>query len=197
MKQQVNLLTEDIRPARQHLTFRQLGGMWAAFVVVLLSYSGWQALDLWRLDQARADAGSQLELLRAANVKLSAVAPPVVDPELEREVTALRELHYARQRVMALVENYQDEQVTGFSGYLDDLADHRVSGMWLSTISFKSGGQWIQLKGVATHPDNVPAFLQQLSAGDSFDGHRFDAFELKEIDTGLLEFDIGGPEKPG
>ncbi len=195
MRQQVNLFTPELRPRREPLTLGQLLMGWGVFAGVLVLLGSVSGFDVWQLSSQRAETVEQWELLKATNQRLKASFSTAPDATLEAEVARLRRAQLERERLMALLEEYQVEQAQGFSGYLDDLATHRVEGMWLSAIALETGGRWIQLKGLTTDPAQVPEFLRQLSEGSSFDGHRFDAFELKETESGLLEFDIVGPEE--
>jgi Tfp pilus assembly protein PilN len=194
MRQQVNLLSDDLRPRREPLTLGQLLAAWALFAGALALLGSVNGFDIWQLSSQRAETVEQWELLKATNARLKASFSTAPDEALEAEVARLRQAQLERERLMALLDEYQLEQVEGFSGYLEDLAAHGVDGMWLSAIALETGGRWIQLKGLTTDPARVPEFLRQLSEGSSFDGHRFDAFELKETESGLLEFNIVGPE---
>lgn len=197
MKQQINLLTDELKPRREPFTVNQLLAAWGGFAVVLLAISAWSGADYWQLSRKEAETTEQWRLLKETNERLRASYSQVPDAALEAKVAALRLEQYERQQLMRLLADYQNEQVTGFSGYLDDLANLGVDGMWLSEISLQTGGRWIKLKGMTTDPAHVPEFLRELSETRSFDGHQFDGFELKEAESGLIEFDIAGPEQSG
>ena len=194
MKQQVNLLTNDLKPRSEPLTLSQLLAGWGVLGVGLLLLSSWSGVDLWQLASKETETLEQVQLLKETNQRLKASYSTEPDAALAAEVDRLRTEQLERERLMALLEEYQVEQAEGFSGYLDDLATCQVDGMWLSSIGLATGGRWIQLRGLTTDPARVPEFLLRLSEGKSFDGHRFDAFELKETESGLIEFDIVGPE---
>jgi MSHA biogenesis protein MshI len=197
MKQQVNLLTDELKPRRDPFTINQLLAAWGVFALVLLGVSVWSGADYWQLAQQQAQTQEQWQLLKETNERLRASYSAQPDPQLEARVAELRLEQFERRQLMALLADYHDRQLTGFSAYLDDLARHGVDGMWLSEISLQTGGRWIQLKGLAIDPAQVPEFLRELSESDSFDGHQFNGFELKEAEGGLIEFEIAGPEQSG
>ncbi|MCB1684756.1 MAG: hypothetical protein R3E82_18390 [Pseudomonadales bacterium] len=197
MKQQVNLLSDDLLPRREPLGLGHLLAAWAFLGVVLALFSGWQGIGIWRMASQLTETRAQWELIDASNEQLKQENESRTDSGLRHEVEALRTARAEQQQLVLLLKDYQSDQANGFSGYLNDLADHQVKGMWLSQIRFDQGGRRIQLKGLTTDPRHVPQFLVALSEGHSFNGHRFDGFALQEIETGLLEFVINGPEGDG
>lgn len=197
MMQQVNLLSAELMPRRDPLTLNQLMMLWGVFAALLLAATAWSGFDAWRLSATQDATKEQWRLLRVANEQLRASFSSTPDPALEAKVAQLRIEQVERAALMSMLADYHSRQAQGFSGYLADLSAQSVEGMWLSEISLHSGGQWIALKGLTTDPARVPEFLRRLSDGASFDGHLFDGFELKETESGLLEFAIEGPEQPG
>jgi hypothetical protein len=197
MMQQVNLLTAELMPRQEPLTVKQLGLIWLGFTGLLLLATTWSGFDIWRLTADEDAVRAQWQTLRDANEQLRASFSTTPDPQLEEAVAALRIEQAERAALMSLLADYHQGQASGFSGYLRDLSTHSVDGMWLSEISLHGGGRWIGLKGVATDPARVPEFLRALADGESFDGHLFDGFELRETESGLLEFALEGPEEPG
>ena len=194
MKQQVNLLTDDLKPKRDPLSLGQLLSLWGAFAAVLVVFSGWGGASLWQLADEEAEKREQWRLLQKTNEQLKSSTSETADPTLEAEVTALKSNRADQERLMAALMHYHTDQAHGFSHYLNDLAEHQVDGMWLSRITLSDGGGRIQLQGVTLDPQHLPLFLRELSKGEAFNGHRFDELTLEETDDGLLEFDLVGPD---
>jgi len=91
MMQQVNLLTEDLRPHVEPLTLRQLAAGWGVVVGVLLLVSAWQGLELWQLAGERAECEAELAALARSNAGLEAEVRSDPEPELVQEVESLRD----------------------------------------------------------------------------------------------------------
>ncbi len=197
MMQQVNLLTAELMPRHEPLTVKQLGLVWLGFTGLLLLATTWSGFDVWRLASDGDAAREQWQTLRNANQQLRSSFSTTPDEQLQESVAALRREQAERAALMSILADYHHGQASGFSGYLWDLSAHNVDGMWLSEINLNGGGRWIGLKGMATDPARVPEFLRQLSNGESFNGHLFDGFELRETESGLLEFELEGPEEAG
>ena len=195
MLQQINLLSDDLRRRQEPLTFRHLLVLWGVFGFGLALHSGWDGVSLWQLSSQHELNEEQAAMLARANDTLRADFDGQLDPQLQAEVDELRARQTEQQQLMNLLLGYQSDREEGFSVYLDDLADHTVDGMWLSQIMFEEGGARIHLKGMTTDAIHLPKFLQRLSEGSSFRGHLFDDFEIRQNESGVLEFDITGPHE--
>lgn len=195
MMQEVNLLVAELEPKHEHLTLSQLVVVWGGFVAVLLVVSSWNGIVAWHLANQKAAKEEQFQRLSRTNEQLRSSFTTTPEPELITEVDELRERFENQSLLVNAVEVYEQASATGFASYLEDLASQRVDGMALSHIEFRDGGNHILLSGETEAPVNVPLFLKRLSEGQSFEGHRFDEFRLEAQDSGLLRFDIIGPER--
>lgn len=195
MRQQVNLLADDLKPRRQPLSLGHLLAGWFAVVAVLGVVSAWQAVSAWQLAGDRAALQTQWQTLESGNSKLRGSLQREPEAGLVSEVETLRALFSNRAVLVEAVQGYEDASERGFSGYLTELAAQQMDGMALSHIELLDGGAHIALSGETEQPVNVPKFLQRLSAGERFHGHRFDEFRLEAQDSGLLRFAIVGPAR--
>lgn len=193
MMQEVNLLVPELRPAPERLALGQVGAVWCGLAALLLAISSWQGIGVWRLASEKADKQARADVLSAANDSLRSSFSTTPEPQLVARVKQLRETLQNQALMVKAVKAYQGGSGRGFASYLEDLAAHRVDGMTLSRIELTDGGNRIQLSGETVAPVNVPVFLERLSDGDSFRGHRFDEFRLEAQESGLLHFDITGP----
>lgn len=195
MRQQVDLLVDELKPRREHLSLRQLVVVWGAFAGMLLAASSWQGFGLWRLAAEQAEQETRWQELSRGNGTLRASFNPAPEPELIRDVEALRRRLDDQALLVEAVKRYELARDGGFSRYLEDLAARHVDGLALSRIELHDGGSHVLLSGETVAPVNVPLFLRRLSEGDSFRGHRFDELRLEAQETGLLHFEITGPER--
>lgn len=193
MRQQVNLLVEELRPRREYLAPSQVLTAWALLLALLLSVSAWQQVSAWRLADASTRIESEWRALVASADALRDALDTEPAPELISEVETLRGLFNSQSLMVEAVRDYEQSSQGGFSGYLSDLAQGRVSGLALQRIELRDGGNRIRLSGETAAPVHVPQFLKRLSGAASFKGHRFDQFKVEAQDSGLLSFDIVGP----
>ena len=177
MKQQVNLLSDDLLPRREPLGFAHLLAAWAVFGWCCVLFSGWEGVrrlaDGDRSSPRLSPSGNCSK--RPMNSSKQEQASRA-DGGLRDEVESLRTARAEQQQLMALLKDYQTGQANGFSGFLDDLADHQVKGMWLSQIRLDQGGRRIQLKGLTTDPVHVPAVPGGAVEGPQFQRSSFRRF---------------------
>lgn len=195
MQQQIDLLTDDLKRRKELLTFSNMLFIWAAFSVVLVLFTGWDGIGLYQLSTTHEESEQKTKILARANQVLKEQVDVGMDAELQREVEALRKRQAEQRQLLSVLVGYQSERNEGFSAYLKELAEHSVDDMWLKEITFEHGGERIRLKGMTTDAVKLPEFLQRLSAGERFHGHLFDDFEIREAESGVLEFDITGPHE--
>ncbi len=188
--QQVNLLTEDLRPRLEPLAASQFLLVWAGFAVVLALTSVWQGVSLWSLHGEKATTAEALQQIRSQNdVQRQASADPV---DLKTRVAELAAEQRQQQRLLALL---RDEQETlGFAAYMKSLATARVEGLWLDTIQISHGARrHVRLSGITRDALHVPELLHNLADEAPFAGQRFESLEL-EADGDLIEFAIIDPQ---
>lgn len=193
MRQQVNLLDDDLKPPREILALGQVFAGWCALLGLLLLVSAWQVFDTWRLGSSQIETQARWQALQDANAALRDDMDRGPEVELVNDVERLRGLLRDQARMVNVVQSYERAGDQGFSSYLKELAAQHMEGLALSRIELRDGGTYILLSGETRQPVNVPRFLRRLSAGERFRGHRFHELRLEAQDSGLLRFDIIGP----
>jgi len=194
--QQINLLADDLRPVRALLDTHQLLAAWVSEIVLLGVIAGYLAFNVHALKNAEAGLSSQLESLKQATAVIQSSFNGQVDPNLVNEVTELRQRVQGQEQLAAQLSDGHRIQRTGFSGYLEDLAQNHVDGLWFTHMRFETGGQQILLKGRTMKALYVPQLLKKLASNSHFIGHEFDRFELRADTTGdhrAIDFSITGP----
>lgn len=189
--QDINLLTEELKPRREPFTFRELMLVWAGFAVLLLCYNGYQTYGWMSQKSKSAKASEHLHQIQVANQALTAEAQRKPEPELVASVMHLNALRLERELVASLLKDVATSD--GFSERLQDLARYKLDGIWLSEVSFGNGGSAVRLRGFSESAQRVPEYLSALSAGTGFSGYAFEGFELKDANNNLVEFELAGP----
>lgn len=192
--QDINLLTDDLRPRREPFTFRELMIVWAGFAVLLLCYNGYQTYGWMSQKALSAKASEHLHQIQVANQALTAEAQRTPEPELVASVTQLNALRVERELIATLLKDVATSD--GFSERLQDLARYKLDGIWLSEVFFGNGGSAVRLRGFSESARRVPEYLSALSAGAGFSGYAFEGFELKDSENDLVEFELAGPDSP-
>jgi len=199
MKQQINLYQPIFRAQRKvfsALALLQVCVAVLAGLLLIYGYGRWQIVDLEK-------ALARLEVQQVASVQRveelnQRFAVKAKDPRLESEIAQLGTQIAGKQTVLQSFAGNAAGNTTGFSKYLEGLAQQHLEGMWLTGITISEGGRVLTLTGSTLAPELVPAFLQQLSKEPVFAGIEFKTLvmERPQTDTARVDFTLQTTEAP-
>lgn len=177
--QQINLLNDEVFPAKEWLTPDQLLTGAGIFAVLLLLVSGVLSLQLVPLGMAKAQATDRLLEIRTQQQSIMRRLP---GPEIRQQLDTLRRRQRDNQELLVMVGRGDAE---AFSVYLQALARARVEGLWLQNIELRREGVEVNLNlsGQATEPVLVARLLQALADEETFSGHRFANLDISQEDS--------------
>lgn len=172
MRQQINLLQDELRERKPVLSAIQLVLASAAAIVVMVLVAFWMnhRLQAPRAELARLDAEIQARSAAIAQlaIRLEAHKP---DPALALEARRLEERLEHLRRITAITIAPGTGQ--RLSAYLEGLGRQRPEGLWLTRIVVANGGTDIALGGSALEPGLLPVYLESLGTEQAFAGLTF------------------------
>ena len=193
MSQQINLYQPIFRKQEKVLSAKTL--LQAALVIIgglMLVY----AFILWQTRQVEAEV-AQLERQRdqsqAQLTRLAKQFPPRhKDAALERTLAKQTALLRAKQQVVAFLSDRKSGNSEGFADAVAGLARRKPVALWLTEVHFGAGGTQLTLDGITTEPDQVPAYLQALSAEPALQGKVFGQFQMSRSEKipAWVEFSV-------
>lgn len=189
--QQINLYQPLFRKQEKIFsakTMLQGAGLVAVGMVVFFAYALWQTRGLeaqvGQFQRQRDDAARRVtELARTLPERSKNVA-------LEQEVTRLRSELRSKQQVVAQLADRRSGNTGGYAAHLEGLARQRLPQLWLTQIALRAGGSVIELQGSALQPEQVPQYLQRLSAEPAFAGAEFRQFTLSRTEKAPQQVDF-------
>lgn len=183
MSQQINLYEARLRPRHELATGRNVGVV--ALVLVLLM----TALAVWT-GRAAASRESETAALQkqlvgaqeslAATVK--ALAERKVSPALAAELEQAKAQLAARQEVAAVLDSGRFGNTSGFAAVMTGFARQTRADLWLTGFRVTMGGDEIEIRGRALDPATLPLYMQSLSGEPVFQGRRFAALEMQDVE---------------
>ena len=183
MSQQINLYEARLRPSRDVLTGRRLGGALLVVVAVLVAFG-----SVVRITAERSSAELQAvqSELKASQEKLSAqsktLAERKVSAALKAEIEGAKAQLASRQAVMALLDSGRLGNSTGFSAVLSGFSRLASDNLWLTSFAVSLGGQEIEIRGRLLDSSKLPAYVQRLGSEAAFAGRRFATLEMQRSD---------------
>lgn len=186
MSQQINLYDPILRQPRPVFSATASAqGLSVVFLALVLvqMYAGWQVSSLSsnvdELRNARVLAEKRYQTLQAQSPRKTP------DPGLEGRIAALTDEVTRATKLADALGAGGFGNAAGMSGYLIGFARQRIEGLWLTRIDIREGGEAIDLTGRSTTADQVPAYLQRLSAEPAFRGRSFGGLSVRKEETGV------------
>lgn len=189
--QQINLYQPIFRKQEKIFsakTMLQGAALVALGMVAFFAYAAWQTRNLetqaTQFERQRDDATKRVtDLARAIPERGKSAA-------LEQEVTRLRTELRRKQQVIARLDDRSSGNTRGYSTHLEGLARQRLPQLWLTHIGLRHGGSVVELQGSTLNPEQVPQYLQRLSAEPAFSGVEFRQFTLSRAEKTPQQMDF-------
>ncbi|MEW6647556.1 MAG: PilN domain-containing protein [Pseudomonadota bacterium] len=189
--QQINLYQPLFRKQEKIFsakTMLQGAALVLAGMLLFFAYAAWQTYSLeaqvTQFVRQRDDATRRVtDLARAMPERSKNMA-------LEQEVVRLRADLRDKQRVVAQLADRRSGNTTGYAAHLEGLARQRLPQLWLTQIGLRGGGSVVELRGSAFNPEQVPQYLQRLSAESAFSGVEFRQFTLSRAEKAPQQVDF-------
>lgn len=183
MSQQINLYEERLRPRHELATGRNLAVSALAVLVVMAGLSLWTQFDARRKVDAAALIQKELTSAQEKLTELSkAQAERKVSPALVSERDSIKAVLAQRQEIMAVLESGKLGTTTGFSAVMAGFARQTLTDLWLTGFAVTMGGDEIEIRGRLFDPAKLPGYVQNLSQEPVFQGRRFAALEMHDVE---------------
>lgn len=191
--QQVNLYQPIFK--KQEKVFSAKTLLQAALVVfagmlLFYGYGRWQVhaiqAEVENLEAQRKQRQERLQLV------MKQFPAPERDARIVRRLEQLRGELAAKEAIVQVLGRRDMGNKSGFSAQLAALARQRPKQLWLRRVSIGAGGASVGLEGSAYVPEQVPQFLQALSAEQALEGIEFRSFLLQraEDDARRVDFSV-------
>ena len=183
MSQQINLYEERLRPRHDLVTARNLGASALALLVLITAWAAWADWSASRHAVAAAVARWELKDAQEKIVALTKSQSALeVSPALETEVENARNKLAARTEAMQFLDTGRLGKTTGFSAFMTGFAQQAQNDLWLTGFVIAAGGDDIEISGRMLNASRLPTYVQRLSSQPIFQGRRFAALDMKDVD---------------
>lgn len=183
MSQQINLYEERLRPRRELATGRNLGVLSLIVLLVMAGLSLWMQFDARHKAAAAATVQQQLTVAQQKLTELNkAMAERKVSPALMNEIETAKSLLAQRQEITNLLESGRLGNTVGFSSLMTGFARQSTPDLWLTGFTISMGGEEIEIRGRVLDPVQLPAYVHGLSSEAVFQGRRFAALDVRDVD---------------
>ncbi len=196
MSQQINLYEARLRPSHALATARNLGICALALLVLMTALALWTRTDADRKTEAAAVSRKLQDQEQEKMGALSKVmAERKVSPALAGEMEITKSMLAARQEVMDVLDSGQLGNTSGFSAFMIGFARQSQNDLWLTGFVVTLGGEEIEIRGRLLDPARLPSYVQGLSSEPVFQGRRFAALEMRDVEPEALKAEQPGAAK--
>ena len=196
--QQVNLFQSQFRRQSEPLVMQQLLWSVVGFVVILASLSLYRQ---WNTVTLQSDFQQQKQYLAVLNKKLiplkQAQAAKQKSPRIQKELEEKQKKVNTKQQLLKIMSQRSFGNTKGFTKQLTGLAQQRIEGLWLTALTIRSGGVFMDMQGNSLRPELLPQYIQRLSNETIFKGSKFDTLlmEQHEKKPGWISFTLNSKEQ--
>lgn len=180
MSQQINLYNAAFIPPRQWLTGSSLAVGCGLLLALIVGAGIWAHQ---RSERRAAELATVKSDLQAVKIRVDALRAQLdarqADPQLTRQVAALKERITQRELLIGLSSGALGEPGPGYSAYLEGLARNAAPGIWLTALAVGERGGSIALTGRATRKELVPEYVKRLNAETAFRGKSFGGLRMQ------------------
>jgi len=188
MSQQINLYEDRLRPRHELATGRNLGALALVVLVLMTALSIWTHVEAKRKTEAAASIQKELASAQEKMTELGkTLAVRKVSPALVSESESIKAVLAQRQEIMTVLESGKLGTTSGFSALMTGFARQTTSDLWLTGFTVTIGGEEIEIHGRLFDPAKLPAYVRGLSSEPVFQGRRFAALEMKDVEPDDLQ----------
>jgi hypothetical protein len=186
VSQQINLFNPIFLKQKKHFSAVTMAQGLGLILIGAVAVSTYARLQLSRLDSEAKETSRQLKLTKDQLAKVSAAyAPREASKSLEDEIKRLDAGIKAQQQAFDIVQKGGFGNTKGYSEYLRAFSRQVVNGLWLTGFTIRGAGIDIELRGRATQPNLVPAYINRLKQEPIMKGKSFStlAMDVPEVDA--------------
>jgi hypothetical protein len=182
MSQQVNLFESGLVKSKDWFTLSFVVGIYVlAAIVMVYLYTGIESENAQLLAQ-RNQTVSQYEGMQKKVDEFAKKAVPVDNSKLEAELKNLNSRFDMQSQMLAIFQQSISENAYHLIDYMRGLASQQLSGVWLTGFKIEPAAQHVSLSGQALQTEDIPLYLDLLSAQRVFEGTQFSGLQFKQVE---------------
>jgi hypothetical protein len=182
MSQQVNLFESGLVKSKDWFTLTLVGAVYVlAALAMFYFYTGLEAEKAQLLAQ-RDQATAQYAVMQKKVDEFASKVTPVDSSKLEAELKKLNSRFEMQSQMLAIFQQSISEQAYHLIDYMRALTGQHQPGLWLTGFKIEPAAQHVSLSGQALQTEDIPLYLDLLSAQRVFEGTQFSGLQFKQVE---------------
>lgn len=182
MSQQINLFEGGLVKSKDWFTLPMVAAVYmVAAGVMFYLFTGLQAENA-ALQVQRNQAVAQYESMQKKVDTFAQRVTPIDNSKLEAELNTLKDRFDMQSQILAIFQQSISDKANHLVDYMRALTAQQQAGLWLTGFRIEPAAQHVTLSGQALHSEDIPLYLDLLSAQRAFEGTQFAGIQFKQTD---------------
>jgi len=182
MSQQINLFDGGLVKSKDWFTLPLVAVVYVLVAgIMFYLFTGLQAENA-QLQVQRNQAFAQYETMQKKVAEFSQRVAPVDNTKLEAELKNLKARFEMQSQILAIFQQSISDSANHLVDYMRALTAQQQPGLWLTGFRFEPAAQHVSLSGQSLQSEDIPAYLDLLSAQRVFEGTQFSGLQFKQVE---------------
>lgn len=182
MSQQINLFEGGLVKSRDWFSLPMVAGIYVlAAAVMVYMFTGLQAENA-QLQVQRNQAVTQYETMQKKVNEFAQRATPIDNSQLESRLKNLHARFDMQSQILAIFQQSLSVSAYHLIDYMRAFTAQQQPGLWLTGFRIEPGSQHLSLSGQALQSEDIPLYLDMLSAQHVFEGTQFSGIQFKQVE---------------
>jgi hypothetical protein len=179
MSQQINLLNPALIKQKDFFNSNNIAMMLGLLSILMLGYYGNAQKELSLLATQRSQAAESLSVAQA-QLKQSVLlhTPHTPNKALIDQIMQLEQKEKMQQQILQTVNLSSATPEKGYAALMRAFAKQSLDGLWLTSFSFDSANEKLNISGRTLQADLVPEYISHLSKEPALKGKLFSALNM-------------------
>ena len=182
MSQQINLFEGGLVKSRDWFSLPMVAGVYVlAAAVMFYLFTGLEAENA-QLQVQRSQALAQYETMQKKVDEFAKRATPIDNSQLESTLKNLNARFDMQSQILAIFQQSLSVSAYHLIDYMRAFTAQQQPGLWLTGFRIEPGTQHLSLTGQALRSEDIPLYLDVLSAQRVFEGTQFSGIQFKQVE---------------
>lgn len=182
MSQQVNLFESGLVKSKDWFTLSLVAAVYALAAIAMVYFYTGIASENAQLLVQRNQTVAQYESMQKKLDEFAKKVTPIDNSKLEAELKKLNTRFEMQTQILAIFQQSISESAYHLIDYMRGLASQQLSGVWLTGFKIEPAAQHVSLSGQALQTEDIPLYLDLLSAQHVFEGTQFSGLQFKQVE---------------
>jgi hypothetical protein len=179
MSQQINLLNPALIKQRDFLNPNNIVITLGLLSVLMLGYYGYAQKQLSLLTLQRSQAAETLSATQAQLQQTTLLhTPHEMNKALIEQIAQLEQKENMQQQILQTVNLSSATPEKGYAALMRAFAKQSLDGLWLTSFSFDSNTEKLNINGRTLQADLVPEYISNLGNEPALKGKLFSALSM-------------------